>query len=117
VGALAVLITFVCADGSLAQTTRNRRGAVVVGGLSGQSETVNARGRDVRVTGNDNRIQVRGTARVLRIEGSNNHVRIYTVRTIEVAGTGNRVTYYKGPGTTTPKVYTNQGGNLIQKAR
>ncbi len=104
---LVLLLPLGAAREASAQSRQRRPGALAIGG-SNQRETYNARGRYVLISGQGNRVEIKGTATTVRVTGNNNFVRIHTARQIEVAGRNNRVVYASGK----PRIYQRSGNDV-----
>ncbi|MBM4260074.1 MAG: DUF3060 domain-containing protein [Deltaproteobacteria bacterium] len=78
--------------------------------------TVECRGKDVDILGNDNALTFRGACGQVNVQGNRNTVALEAARSIAVVGNNNRLDWQEGVGGGQPSVSNLGNGNVIAEA-
>lgn len=77
---------------------------------NGKEDEITVDGKDIVVSGNENRLTFKGTIRKIIITGKNNDILIESVKQIIVPGNGNFVSWEKSENTGGKPVIVDKGG-------
>jgi hypothetical protein len=81
------------------------------------TETIDAKGQDVTVTGNRNKLTITGECHALTVSGDMNFVSVEAVASISTPGGGNEVAYQKAVDGDKPQITDAGKGNVVAKKK